>query len=67
MPINKIDNCGWINLNLLTRFIILKPIIDEQLASSESEDDEIFRRKSKKTKGNVLESPEVSHSVITVA
>ncbi|TKC39145.1 hypothetical protein EI555_017052 [Monodon monoceros] len=31
---------------------------DEQLTSSESEDDEIFRRKSKKTKGNVLESPE---------
>ncbi|KAB0346728.1 hypothetical protein FD754_011585 [Muntiacus muntjak] len=31
---------------------------DEQLSSRESEDDEIFRRKSKKTKGNVLESPE---------
>ncbi|KAF6351246.1 FA complementation group M [Rhinolophus ferrumequinum] len=31
---------------------------DEQLTSSESEDDEIFRRKRKKTKGNVLESPE---------
>ncbi|XP_046931618.1 Fanconi anemia group M protein [Lynx rufus] len=31
---------------------------DEQLTSSESEDDEIFRRKSKKTKGNVLESPQ---------
>ncbi|XP_057581181.1 Fanconi anemia group M protein isoform X2 [Hippopotamus amphibius kiboko] len=30
----------------------------EELTSSESEDDEIFRRKSKKTKGNVLESPE---------
>ncbi|XP_047719755.1 Fanconi anemia group M protein isoform X4 [Prionailurus viverrinus] len=30
---------------------------DEQLTSSESED-EIFRRKSKKTKGNVLESPQ---------
>ncbi|XP_019480331.1 PREDICTED: Fanconi anemia group M protein isoform X1 [Hipposideros armiger] len=30
---------------------------DEQLTSNESED-EIFRRKSKKTKGNVLESPE---------
>ncbi|XP_067593013.1 Fanconi anemia group M protein isoform X1 [Pseudorca crassidens] len=33
-------------------------VLDEQLTSSESEDDEIFRRKSKKTKGNVLESPE---------
>ncbi|XP_020737101.2 Fanconi anemia group M protein isoform X3 [Odocoileus virginianus] len=31
---------------------------DERLSSRESEDDEIFRRKSKKTKGNVLESPE---------
>ncbi|XP_055274295.1 Fanconi anemia group M protein isoform X6 [Moschus berezovskii] len=31
---------------------------DGQLSSRESEDDEIFRRKSKKTKGNVLESPE---------
>ncbi|XP_045655282.1 Fanconi anemia group M protein [Ursus americanus] len=31
---------------------------DEQLTSNESEEDEIFRRKSKKTKGNVLESPE---------
>ncbi|XP_069414905.1 Fanconi anemia group M protein isoform X3 [Ovis canadensis] len=31
---------------------------DEQLSSHESEDDAIFRRKSKKTKGNVLESPE---------
>ncbi|KAI5946406.1 Fanconi anemia group M protein [Manis javanica] len=33
-------------------------VTDEQLTSSESEDDEIFRRKSKKTKGNVLKSPE---------
>ncbi|XP_037359165.1 Fanconi anemia group M protein isoform X2 [Talpa occidentalis] len=31
---------------------------DEQLISNESEDDEIFRRKSKKPKGNLLESPE---------
>ncbi|XP_043778651.1 Fanconi anemia group M protein isoform X1 [Cervus elaphus] len=31
---------------------------DEQLSSRESEDDEIFQRKSKKAKGNVLESPE---------
>ncbi|XP_070287689.1 Fanconi anemia group M protein isoform X2 [Myotis yumanensis] len=31
---------------------------DEQLTSNESEGDEIFRRKSKKAKGNVLESPE---------
>ncbi|XP_003480507.1 Fanconi anemia group M protein isoform X1 [Sus scrofa] len=31
---------------------------DEQLTSSESEDDEIFQRKSKKNKRNVLESPE---------
>ncbi|XP_052515899.1 Fanconi anemia group M protein [Budorcas taxicolor] len=31
---------------------------DEQLSSHESEDDGIFRRKSEKTKGNVLESPE---------
>ncbi|XP_039712392.1 Fanconi anemia group M protein isoform X1 [Pteropus medius] len=30
----------------------------EQLTSNESEDDEIFQRKSKKKKGNVLESPE---------
>ncbi|XP_077909762.1 Fanconi anemia group M protein [Halichoerus grypus] len=34
------------------------PAEDEHLTSNESEDDEIFRRKSKKTKGNVLESPE---------
>ncbi|XP_054433555.1 Fanconi anemia group M protein-like [Pteronotus mesoamericanus] len=31
---------------------------DEQLTSNESEGDEIFQRKSKKTKGNILESPE---------
>ncbi|XP_053512811.1 Fanconi anemia group M protein [Artibeus jamaicensis] len=31
---------------------------DEQLTSNESEGSEIFRRKSKKTKGNILESPE---------
>ncbi|CAK6432759.1 unnamed protein product [Pipistrellus nathusii] len=31
---------------------------DEQLTSNESEGDEIFQRKSKKAKGNVLESPE---------
>nr|KAF6500041.1 FA complementation group M [Molossus molossus] len=30
---------------------------DEQLTSNESEGDEIFRRKSKKKKGNVLDSP----------
>nr|XP_019607284.1 PREDICTED: Fanconi anemia group M protein isoform X3 [Rhinolophus sinicus] len=30
----------------------------EQLTSNESEDDEIFRRKRRKNKGNVLESPE---------
>ncbi|XP_029807561.1 Fanconi anemia group M protein isoform X2 [Suricata suricatta] len=30
----------------------------EQLTSNDSEDDEIFQRKNKKTKGNVLESPE---------
>ncbi|XP_023377375.1 Fanconi anemia group M protein-like, partial [Pteropus vampyrus] len=32
--------------------------LGEQLTSNESEDDEIFQRKSKKKKGNVLESPE---------
>ncbi|KAM5339163.1 Fanconi anemia group M protein isoform 2-T2 [Glossophaga mutica] len=31
---------------------------DEQLTGNESEGGEIFRRKSKKTKGNILESPE---------
>uniref|UniRef100_A0A9L0J500 RNA helicase n=1 Tax=Equus asinus TaxID=9793 RepID=A0A9L0J500_EQUAS len=35
---------------------------DEQLPSNESEDDEIFQRKSRKTKGNVLESPEDQRS-----
>ncbi|KAI5771218.1 FANCM protein [Gulo gulo luscus] len=35
-----------------------RPAEGEQLTSNESEDDEIFRRKSKRTKGNVLESPE---------
>lgn len=34
------------------------PAKDEQLTSNESEDDEICHRKIKKTKGNVLESPE---------
>ncbi|XP_004436483.1 PREDICTED: Fanconi anemia group M protein [Ceratotherium simum simum] len=34
------------------------PVGGEQLTSSESEDDEVFQRKSRKTKGNVLESPE---------
>ncbi|XP_045443513.1 Fanconi anemia group M protein isoform X2 [Pipistrellus kuhlii] len=51
--IEKIKNWEQINLHQSCH-----SARDEQLTSNESEGDEIFQRKSKKAKGNVLESPE---------